>query len=59
VSGKVSLIGSRKDLVIEKENFLSSRGHLVLINSILNSLPIFMMTFFEIPVRVLKKLDDI
>ncbi|WVZ61942.1 hypothetical protein U9M48_011747, partial [Paspalum notatum var. saurae] len=33
------------------------RGRLVLINSVLSSLPMFMMSFFEVPRGVLKKLD--
>ena len=32
-------------------------GRLVLINSIFSSLPMFMLSFFEIPKDVLKKLD--
>ena len=36
---------------------LSVGGRLVLINSVLSSLPMFMLSFFEIPRRVLKKLD--
>jgi hypothetical protein len=36
---------------------LSVGGRLVLINSILSSLPMFMMSFFEITRGVLKKLD--
>ena len=36
---------------------LSVGGRLVLINSILSSLPMFMMSFFEIPRGILKKLD--
>ena len=39
--------------------FLPSGGQLVLLNSVLSSLPIFMMNFFEIPARDLKKLDAI
>jgi hypothetical protein len=39
--------------------FLSSGGRLILLNSVLSSLPIFMMSFFELPVGVLKKLDTI
>src|SRR5438128_1278931 len=31
--------------------------HLVLINSVLSSLPMFMLSFFEIPKEVLKRLD--
>jgi hypothetical protein len=40
-----------------KGKLLSSDGRLVLINSVLSSLPIFMMSFFEVPIGVLKKLD--
>ena len=36
---------------------LSIGGRLVLINSVLSSLPMFMMSFFEISRGVLKKLD--
>jgi hypothetical protein len=36
---------------------LSAGGRLVLINSVLSSLPMFMLSFFEIPKEVLKKLD--
>ena len=36
---------------------LSVGGRLVLINSVLSSLPMFMMSFFEIPRGILKKLD--
>jgi len=36
---------------------LSVGGRLVLINSVLSSLPMFMMSFFRIPKGVLKKLD--
>jgi hypothetical protein len=36
---------------------LSLGGRLVLLNSILSSLPIFMLSFFELPKGVLKKLD--
>jgi magnesium-transporting ATPase (P-type) len=37
---------------------LSVGGRLVLINLVLSSLPVFMMSFFEIPRGVLKKLDN-
>ena len=37
--------------------YLSYGGRLVLLNSVLSSLPIFMMSFFEIPKGVLKNLD--
>ena len=40
-----------------RSKMLSVGGRLVLINSVLSSLPIFMMSFFEIPRGVLKKLD--
>ena len=36
---------------------LSLGGRLVLINSILSSLPMFMLSFFRVPKGVLKKLD--
>ena len=36
---------------------LSVGGRLVLINSVLSSLPMFMLSFFEMPRGVLKKLD--
>jgi uncharacterized protein YpuA (DUF1002 family) len=38
-----------------KEKYLSVGGRLVLINSVLTSLVIFMMSFFEVPRRVLEK----
>ena len=37
--------------------FSAAGGHLTLINSVLSSLPIYMMSFFEIPKGVRKKLD--
>ena len=36
---------------------LSAGEKLVLINSVLSSLPLFMFSFFEVPREVLKKLD--
>jgi hypothetical protein len=41
-----------------KGKLLSSGGRLVLINSILSSLSIFMLSFFEVPHEILKKLDN-
>jgi len=40
-----------------RSKMLSVGGRLVLINSVLSSLPMFMMSFFEIPRGILKKLD--
>ena len=40
-----------------KGKHLSTGGHLTLINSVLSSLPMYMMSFFEIPKGVRKKLD--
>ena len=37
---------------------LTVGGRLVLINSVLSSLPIFMLSFFEIPKRVLEKIES-
>jgi hypothetical protein len=41
-----------------KGKLILLEGRLVLINSILSSLPMFMMSFFRIPKGVLKKLDN-
>jgi hypothetical protein len=41
-----------------KANHLSYGGRLTLINSVLSSLPMFMMSIFEIPKEVIKKLDQ-
>jgi hypothetical protein len=40
-----------------KGKMLSVRGRLVLINSVLSSLPMFMMSFYELPKGVLQKID--
>ena len=40
-----------------KGKLLTSGGRLVLINSVLSSLPMFMMSFFELPKGVLQKID--
>jgi hypothetical protein len=37
--------------------YLSVGGRLVLINSVLISLPMFMLSFFEVPKGVLEKID--
>jgi hypothetical protein len=47
----------QKKLSSWKDKLLLSGGRLVLINSVLSSLPIFMMSFFRIPKGVLEKLD--
>jgi hypothetical protein len=47
----------QKKLSSWKGKLLSSGGRLVLINSVLSSLPMFMMSFFRVPKGVLKKLD--
>jgi hypothetical protein len=46
-----------QELSCWKAKYLSYGGRLVLLNSILSSLPMFMMSFFEIPKGVLKNLD--
>ena len=40
-----------------KGKLFSAGGKLVLINSLLSILPLFMFSFFEVPREVLKKLD--
>ena len=40
-----------------KAKYLSYGGRLVLINSVLSSLPMFMMSFFELPKGFLEKFD--
>jgi hypothetical protein len=40
-----------------KGKLMSVGGRLVLINSVLTSLAIFMMSFFEVPKGVLEKID--
>ncbi|WVZ90587.1 hypothetical protein U9M48_036874, partial [Paspalum notatum var. saurae] len=50
--------GEAKDYVEHySRKLLSYGGRLVLINSVLSSLAMFMMSFFEIPKGILKKLD--
>jgi hypothetical protein len=47
----------QKKLASWKGKVLSSGGRLVLINSVLSSLPMFMMSFFRIPKGVLSRLN--
>ena len=47
----------QKKLSSWKGKLLSYGGSLVLINSVLSSLAMFMMSFFEVPKGILKKLD--
>jgi hypothetical protein len=47
----------KKRLSEGRGKMLSVGGRFVLINSVLSSLRMFMMSFFEIPRGVLKKLD--
>lgn len=46
-----------KKLSSWKGKHLSTGGRLVLINSVLSSLPLYMMSFFEIPRKVLEKIE--
>ncbi|WVZ96211.1 hypothetical protein U9M48_041878, partial [Paspalum notatum var. saurae] len=46
-----------KRLIGWKGKLLSVGGRLVLINSVLSSLPMFMLSFFKIPKGILKKLE--
>jgi len=47
----------QKKLSSWKGKLLSYGGRLVLINSVLSSIAMFMMSFFEVPKGILKKLD--
>jgi hypothetical protein len=47
-----------KKLASWKAKHLSYGGRLVLLNPVLRGLPMFMMSVFEIPKEVLKKLDQ-
>ena len=47
----------KRKLSTWKAKHLSYGGRLVLLNSVLSSLPMFMMSFFEIPKGILKRLD--
>ena len=47
----------KKKLTCWKAKCQSYGGRLVLLNSVLSSLPLFMMSFFKIPKEVLKNLD--
>jgi uncharacterized protein YpuA (DUF1002 family) len=47
----------QKKLISWKGKLLSSEGRLVLINSMLSSLPMFLMSFFKITKGVVEKLD--
>jgi hypothetical protein len=47
----------KKKLCSWKEKLLSVGGQLILINSVLTSLTMYMLSFFEVPRGVLKKLD--
>jgi hypothetical protein len=46
-----------KKLSSWKGKHLSVGGHLILINSVLTSLVMFMLSFFEVPRGVLEKID--
>ena len=56
-TGKWLKIAFKKKLSSWKGKFLSYGGRLVLIKSVLSSLAMFMMSFFEVPKGILKKLD--
>ena len=47
----------KKRLSCWKSKFLSVGGRLVLINSVLSSIPLFMFSMFEVPKGVLERLD--
>jgi hypothetical protein len=47
----------QKKLSSWKGKHLSVGGHLVLVNSVLTNLVMFMLSFFEVPRGVLEKID--
>lgn len=49
----------QKKLSCWKDKHLSYGSRLILMNSVRSSLPMFMMSFFEIPKGVLERLDRI
>jgi hypothetical protein len=56
-SGNRSRIDSRKKVSSWIGKLLSYGDRLILINSVLTSVPMFMLSFFEIPKGVRKRLD--
>ena len=54
---KIIIDRIEKKLSNWKGKMLSFGGRLVLLNSVLSSLPVFMLSFFEIPRGVLKKIE--
>lgn len=55
-SGSVRIVLGKK-LSCWKGKLLSYGGRLILINSVLTSMPMFLLSFFEVPVGVRKRLD--
>ncbi|WMV24199.1 hypothetical protein MTR67_017584 [Solanum verrucosum] len=53
------LVKTEKKLARWKAQCLSLGGRLILINSVLDSLPTYVMSLFPIPVKVVKKLDKL
>jgi hypothetical protein len=55
--GKIIEEKFEKRLSCWKGKLLSYGGHLVLINSVLSSISLFMLSFYEVLKRILKKID--
>jgi hypothetical protein len=59
-NGEWKLVEDRYDVKLSSwiRKLFSYGDRLILINSVLTSLPMFLLTFFEIPVGVRKRLDS-
>ena len=53
------LVKIEKELARWKVQYLSLGGRVILINSVLDSLPTYVMSLFPIPAKVVKKLDKL
>jgi len=53
------LVKTEKKLARWSAQYLSVGGRLILINSVLDSLPTYVMSLFPIPAKVVKKLDKL
>ena len=57
LNGNTSRIDCKKELVVLKGKLLSLGERLVLINSVLSNMVLYMISFFQFPKGVLHRLD--